>query len=82
MVHILANENPYFIPVTAFFIAYLRIGAEIMSRATDLDNEIVAFLQCIVILLVGAERFLAVIKKRKEQKNALLQAQEASEKEV
>ena len=53
-----------------------------MSRATDLDNEIVAFLQCIVILLVGAERFLAVIKKRKEQKNALLQAQEASEKEV
>lgn len=82
MVHMLANENPYFIPVTAFFIAYLRIGAEIMSRATDLDNEIVAFLQCIVILLVGAERFLAVIKKRKEQKNALLQAQEASEKEV
>ena len=68
--------------MTAFFIAYLRIGAEIMSRATDLDNEIVAFLQCIVILLVGAERFLAVIKKRKEQKNALLQAQEASEKEV
>ena len=82
MVHMLANEKPYFIPVTAFFIAYLRIGAEIMSRATDLDNEIVAFLQCIVILLVGAERFLAVIKKRKEQKNALLQAQEASEKEV
>ena len=82
MVHMLANENPYFIPVTAFFIAYLRIGAEFMYRATDLDNEIVAFLQCIVILLVGAERFLAVIKKRKEQKNALLQAQEASEKEV
>ena len=82
LVHMLANENPVFIPLTAFFIAYLRIGAEIMSRATDLDNEIVAFLQCIVILLVGAERFLAVIKKRKEQKNALLQAQEASEKEV
>lgn len=81
MVHMLANENPYFIPLTAFFIAYLRIGAEIMSRATDLDNEIVAFLQCIVILLVGAERFLNVIKKRKEQSAALQQAQEASAKE-
>lgn len=81
MVHMLANENPYFIPLTAFFIAYLRIGAEIMSRATDLDNEIVAFLQCIVILLVGAERFLNVIKKRKEQAAALQQAQEASAKE-
>lgn len=80
MVHMLANENPYSIPLTAFFIAYLRIGAEIMSRATDLDNEIVAFLQCIVILLVGSERFLSVIKKRKEQKAALLQAQEASQK--
>lgn len=80
MVHMLANENPLFIPLTAFFIAYLRIGAEIMSRATDLDNEIVAFLQCIVILLVGAERFLNIIKKRKEQKAALQQAQEASQK--
>lgn len=68
--------------MTAFFIAYLRIGARLCPVQTDLDNEIVAFLQCIVILLVGAERFLAVIKKRKEQKNALLQAQEASEKEV
>lgn len=82
MVHMLANENPYFIPLTAFFIAYLRIGAEIMSRATDLDNEIVAFLQCIVILLVGSERFLASVKKRQEQKNALRQAQEASEEGV
>ena len=70
MVHMLANENPYFIPVTAFFIAYLRIGAEIMSRATDLDNEIVAFLQCIVILLVGAERFLAVIKGKNRRMHA------------
>lgn len=80
LVHMLANENPYYIPLTAFFIAYLRIGAEVMSRATDLDNEIVAFLQCIIILLVGSERFLSVIKKRKEQKAALLQAQEASQK--
>lgn len=78
LVHMLANENPYFIPLTAFFIAYLRIGAEVMSRATDLDNEIVAFLQCIIILLVGSERFLYSIKKRKEQKAALQQTQEAS----
>ncbi len=80
LVHMLANENPYFIPLTAFFIAYLRVGAEIMSRATDLDNEIVAFLQCIIILLVGSERFLYVLKKRREQKAALQQAQEASMK--
>ncbi len=78
LVHMLANENPYVIPLAAFFIAFLRIGAEIMSRATDLDNEIVAFLQCIVILLVGSERFLHKLRERREQKAALLQAQEAS----
>ncbi|MDO4320969.1 MAG: ABC transporter permease [Lachnospiraceae bacterium] len=80
MVHMLANENPYCIPLTAFFIAFLRIGAEIMSRATDLDNEIVAFLQCIVILLVGSERFLHALKARREQKAALQQVQAATVK--
>lgn len=81
LVHMLANQNPLFIPLTAFFIAYLRIGAEIMSRSTDLDPEVVAFLQGIVILLVASEKFLYPIKKRHEQKLALAEAESASAKE-
>lgn len=77
MVHMLANQNPVFIPLTAFFIAYLRIGAEVMSRAAGIDPEVVAFLQGIVILLVASDRFLYPIKKRYEQKKALRQAEKA-----
>ncbi|SBV96333.1 conserved membrane hypothetical protein [uncultured Eubacteriales bacterium] len=78
LVHMLANQNPILIPFTAFFIAYLRIGAEIMSRSTDLDPEVVAFLQGIVILLVASEKFLYPIKKRHEQKMALAEAEGAN----
>ena len=78
LVHMLANENPVFIPLTAFFIAYLRIGAEIMSRSTDLDPEVVTLLQGIIILLVASERFLYKFKQKHEQKLALEQAELAA----
>ena len=75
LIYMLANGNPTFIPLTAFFIAYLRVGAEIMSRSTDLDPEIVTFLQGIIILLVASQRFLYFIKKRHDQKMSLRQAE-------
>lgn len=78
MVHMLANQNPVFIPVAAVFIAFLRIGAEIMSRSTSLDPEIVAFLQGIIIFLVSSERFLYFIKKCHDQKQALQQVEMAT----
>ena len=74
LVHMLANQNPYFIPLTAFFIAYLRVGAEMMSRAAGIAPEVVVFLQAIVILLVASDKFLYGFKKRRELKIALAQA--------
>lgn len=71
MIHMMANGNPFYIPVAAIFIAYLRVGSEIMSRATALDNEIVAFFQCIMILLVVSENFLGKIRDKKEKQNVL-----------
>ena len=78
LVHMLANQNPKYIPLTALFIAYLRIGAEIMSRVADIDPEVVSFLQGIVILLVASERFLYGIKKRHDQKKSFQQAKTAA----
>ena len=75
LIYMLANGNPTYIPLTAFFIAYLRVGAEIMSRATDLDPEIVTFLQGIIILLVASQRFLYFIKRRHDQNVSLMQAE-------
>jgi simple sugar transport system permease protein len=79
MVHMLANQKPIFIPITAFFIAYLRIGAEVMSRSANINPEVVAFLQGIVILLVASDKFLYGFKREYEQRKALMQAASAEE---
>ena len=42
-----------------------------MSRGTNVTNEIVAFIQAIIILLIASERFLYKMKKKKEEKEAL-----------
>ncbi|MEG0856368.1 MAG: ABC transporter permease [Terrisporobacter sp.] len=71
IISILSSNNPIFIPVAAFFLSYIRVGADIMARQTDVQNEIVALIQGVIILLVTAERFLYFIKQRKESQLAL-----------
>jgi simple sugar transport system permease protein len=70
----LAKKNPIYVPFAAFFLAYLRTGASIMSRSTDVVTEIVTITQGIIILLVVAEQFLSKYKHKiiaKEAKAAL-----------
>lgn len=59
IVAILARNNPLFVPLAAFFLAYLRIGADIMARMTDVQSEVVTLIQGIMIMLIAAERFLS-----------------------
>ena len=82
MVHMLANGNPTFIPVTAIFIAFLRIGSEIMSRSTNIPPEVVAFLQGIVIVLVASSKFLYGFKEKYDRKISLARVQSGSEGEL
>ena len=67
----LSGNNPKFIPFAAFFLSYIRVGADIMSRKTDVQNELVSIIQGIIILLITAERFLYFMKQRKESQLAL-----------
>lgn len=76
LVNLLAGSKPQFIPLAAFGLSYLRVGADIMSRTTNIDTEIVAIIQGIIILLVASERFLHGLKVRQEQKEALREAEE------
>lgn len=72
----LAKKNPIYVPFAAFFLAYLRTGASIMSRSTDVVTEIVTITQGIIILLVVAEQFLSKYKHRiiaKEAKATLIE---------
>lgn len=72
----LAKKNPIYVPFAAFFLAYLRTGASIMSRSTDVATEIVTITQGIIILLVVAEQFLSNYKHKiiaKEAKATLVE---------
>lgn len=64
IVAILARNNPIFVPIAAFFLAYLRIGADIMSRYSDVPNEFVALIQGTIIILIAASSFLAKYRHR------------------
>ena len=73
MIAILANYNPKYVPLAAFFLAYVRVGADVMSRTSDVPVEIVSIIQAVIIVFVAAERFLdtwkhrTIVKASKEQ---------------
>lgn len=64
LVAILAKKNPALVPFAAFFLAYLRIGADVISRTSDIPVEFVQVIQAIVIMFIAAEMFLAGLKHR------------------
>lgn len=66
----LARKNPLYTPFAALFLAYLRTGASIMARSTDVTLEIVQIAQGIIILLVVAEHFLSKTRHKMIAKEA------------
>lgn len=64
ILNIIAKENPAYIPVAAFFVAYLRIGADYMYKQSDVAAEIVAIIEGLVIVLVAATAFLSKFRHR------------------
>lgn len=64
VVAIVARNNPKLVPVAAFILAYLRIGSDIMSRMTDVQNEVVAIIQGVIIVLIAASQFLEFWRKK------------------
>ena len=64
LVAVLARKNPILVPICALFLAYIRIGADVVNTSGDIPNEFVTVIQGIIILLVAAESFLSGTKKR------------------
>lgn len=80
IVAILARNNPALVPVGAFFLAYLRIGADMMARTSDVQSEFVAIIQGIMIVLIVAESFLSKYKHKlvfKDAKQTMSKVKEA-----
>ena len=64
VVALLARNNPVAVPFAALAYGYLRAGADIMERSSDVSREMVLIIQAIIILLVTAERVLPIIQQR------------------
>ncbi|MFZ2256871.1 MAG: ABC transporter permease [Clostridiaceae bacterium] len=61
---IIARHNPRNLPLAALFIAYLKIGADIMARETNVPFEIVQIIQAVMIIFISAEALLSGYKKK------------------
>jgi len=68
IVAILARINPLLIPISGLAYGYLRAGANIMERSSDMSREMIFVIQALIILFVTAERFLPTIQTRIEEK--------------
>ena len=77
IIAILSRNNPALVPFSALFLAYIRVGADIMSRKSDVQNELVALIQALLILFVTAEAFLSGWEHRREVKESLATADTA-----
>ena len=81
LVGVLAKNNPLLVPVAALFLAYMRTGADVMNRVSDVPIEFVDVVQGLIILFVAAEMFMAKYKHKLIVNNAKkqLEAKEAAE---
>lgn len=58
LIAILAKYNPKYVLVSGFLLAYIRTGADIMARTTDVPAEIVKVVQAFIIMMIAAQMFL------------------------
>jgi simple sugar transport system permease protein len=79
VVALLARNNPLAVPLAALFYGYLRTGAQIMERSSDVTREVVLIIQAIIILMVTAERLLPLIqawwRKRRSPEDIISRAE-------
>jgi len=78
IVSTLAKGNPLYVPFAAFFIAYIRTGAAIMSRGeSGVPTELIAITQGVIIILIVAQQFLAKYKNKMIYKESKLEIEKA-----
>ncbi|MEM7128244.1 MAG: ABC transporter permease [Chloroflexota bacterium] len=62
VVALLARNDPKAVLVAGLFYGYLRTGAQIMERSSDVTREMVLVIQSVIILLITAERILPMLQ--------------------
>ncbi|RRD93598.1 ABC transporter permease [Clostridiales bacterium COT073_COT-073] len=64
LIAMLAKNKPLNVIGAAVFLAYIRIGADLMARMTDIPSEMIYILQAVIILLISGRRFLENYRQR------------------
>ena len=52
------------VPIAALFIAYIRTGADIMNRTSDVPSELIIAIQSLLILMIASRGFLSKLHQR------------------
>ena len=71
IIAILARNKPQYVPLAAVFLAYLRVGANVMARVSDVPSEIITVIQAVMIMLVTANALLGRMKQKTVEKEVL-----------
>ena len=64
LIAIVARHKAQYVPFAALFLAYMRTGADIMSRNNDIPSEMIMVIQAIVIVLISAQAILSKYRSR------------------
>ncbi len=70
MIAVLCKNNPKYVPIAAFFVAYLKTSADTLNMTSKIPPEIISVIQAIIIIFIAAERFLSGWEHRKIVENA------------
>ncbi|MDO4566954.1 MAG: ABC transporter permease [Oscillospiraceae bacterium] len=77
LVTMMAKNNPIAIFFVAFGISYLNVGAEIMSRNSDVPVEIISIVQAILVLLISSQYFLRALREKQLLKEGMADGKRA-----
>ena len=63
-VAILAGNNPAFVPLAAFFMAYMDKGCSLMSTYSGVPSQLIDILQAVIFVFFAAEQFLSKYRQK------------------
>ena len=67
---ILAGNNPLYVPLAAFFMAYLSKGCDLMATYAGVPAQLIDIIQGVIFLFFAAEQFMARYRQRLVVKTA------------
>ena len=70
IVAMLANNNPVSVILSAFFISYLKKGADVMQSKSSIPTQVSMVIQAVMMILIASKLFLEGWRHRAIVKNA------------